>query len=66
MFLIKGLSNAAAGNITSCNKHIIKQRELSFPEKASKLVSKQLGENVTWEVLVEKKRVVQKHTALES
>ena len=40
MFLIKGLSNAAAGNITSCNKHIIKQRELSFPEKASKLVSK--------------------------
>ena len=40
MFLIKGLSNAAAGNITSCNKHIIKQHELSFPEKASKLVSK--------------------------
>ena len=55
MLLIEGISNAAAGNITSCNEDTIKQREISFLQKSSNLVSKCLGEDVTWEVPVEKK-----------
>ena len=55
MLLIEGLSNAAAGTI--------KQRENPLLEQAAKLVSKCLGEDMMWEVPVEKKQG-QKHKVL--
>ena len=55
MLLIEGLSNAAGNEIPCCNQATINQRKNSYLEKAGKIISKLLGDDVKWEVPVEKK-----------
>ena len=65
MLLLEELSNAAAGNINSCNEDTIKHREISFLQKASNLVSKCLGKMLPGKCWL-KRKVAQKHRALVS
>ena len=56
MLLIEGLLNSVGNNIPSCNKYTIKKRKKSYLYQAGEIVSSFLGDNVKWQVPVEKRQ----------